>query len=183
MGIQSPQDNCCFVVTSPDDFLRRFWEVEDYNLQHPLLSSEEQTVVTHFERNHSKDEAGRFIVPLPIKNDMTLLGEPRSMAVKWFKALECSLRVRSQSKELTDAVQKYFVMEHAELVPVAELSKLCSEVYHFHMHAVHKEMNSTSKVRVVFDASAKTASSTLLNDHLLVGPSVHPTIIDVLPRF
>ena len=39
--------------------------------------SEEQTVVTHFERNHSKDKTGRFIVPLPIKKDASLLGEAR----------------------------------------------------------------------------------------------------------
>ena len=66
------------------------------------------TVVTHFERNHSKDETGRFIVPLLMKNDATLPSESRSLAVKWFKALERSLRVRSQSKEFADAVQEYF---------------------------------------------------------------------------
>ena len=103
VGIQSQQDNCCFAITSLDDFLRRFWKVEDYNLQQPLLFSEEQTVATHFERNHHKDETGRFVVPLPMKNDMNLLGKYRSLVVKWFKALERSLRVRSQSKEFVDA--------------------------------------------------------------------------------
>ena len=55
-GIQKQQDNCCLTITSLDDFLRRFWEVEDYNLQQSLLSSEHQTFVNHVERNHSKDE-------------------------------------------------------------------------------------------------------------------------------
>ena len=69
-------------------------------------------------------------------------------------------------------------MGHAELVHVADLSKPCNEVYYmyFPMHAVHKETSSTSKVGVVFDESAITASGTSLNDHLLVGPTVHPTI-------
>ena len=35
----------------------------------------------------------------------------------------------------------------------------------------------------MFDASAKTASGTSLNDHLLIRPTVHPSIIDVLLRF
>ena len=74
-------------------------------------------------------------------------------------------------------------MVHAELVLVAHLSKPCNEVYYFSMHAVHKETSSTSKVRIVFDASAKTASGTLLNDHLLIGPTLHPTIIEILLRF
>ena len=102
-----------------------------------------------------------------MKNDVTPLCEFRSLAVKRFIALECSFRVRSQSKEFADAVQEYFDMGHAELVPVADLSKPCNEVYYFPMHAMRKQTNSTSKVRVVFDASAKTASSTSLNDHIL----------------
>ena len=51
------------------------------------------------------------------------------------------------------------------------------------MHAVRKETSSTSKIRVVFDASATTASGTSLNDHLLVGPTVHSSLIDVLIWF
>ena len=64
-------------------------------------------------------------------------------------------------------------MGHAKIVRVGDLSKPCIEVYYFPMHMVHKEMSSTSKVRVVFDASAKTASGTSLDDDLLVGPMVH----------
>ena len=82
------------------------------------------------------------------------------MAVKRFKGLERSLRVRSQSKEFANAVQEYFEMGHAELVHVADLSKPCNEVYYLLMHAVHKETSSTRKVQVVFNASAKTASGT-----------------------
>ena len=129
MTTQSQQDNFCLATTSPDDLLRRFWEVEDYNLQQPLLSSEEQVVVNHFEKNYSKVETGRFIVPLPMKNQLTLLGESRSLAVKRFKALEHSLAVRSQFKEFVNAVNEYLDMEHAEFVPVADLSKPCKEVY------------------------------------------------------
>ena len=67
VGIQTQQQgNCYFAIASPDEFLKRFWEVEDYNLQQPLLSQEEQTVVTQFERKHRKDDTGRFIVRLPM---------------------------------------------------------------------------------------------------------------------
>ena len=51
------------------------------------------------------------------------------------------------------------------------------------MHAVRKESSTTTKLRVVFDASAKTASGASLNDQLLVGPTVHSSLIDVLIRF
>ena len=79
-------------------------------MQQPLLSSGEQVVLNRFEQNHSKDETGRFTVPLTMKNDMMLLGESRSLAVKRFKAMEHSLRGRSQFKQFADAVRKYFDM-------------------------------------------------------------------------
>ena len=51
------------------------------------------------------------------------------------------------------------------------------------MHAVHKKDSTTSKLRIVFDGSASTALSPSLNNHLLVEPSVHTPLIDVLLRF
>jgi len=51
------------------------------------------------------------------------------------------------------------------------------------MHAVRKEHSTTTKVRVVFDASAKSSSGISLNDTLLVGPTIHPSLTDVLLRF
>ena len=39
------------------------------------------------------------------------------------------------------------------------------------------------KLRIVFDASAKSATSVSLNDLLLVGPTIHPPLIDILIRF
>ena len=74
-------------------------------------------------------------------------------------------------------------MDHAELVPLADLGKPCSEVFYLPMHAMRKETSSTRKVRVVFDISAKTASGTSLNDHLLIGSTVHSSIIDVPLHF
>ena len=51
------------------------------------------------------------------------------------------------------------------------------------MHAVYKASSMTTKVRAVFDASAKSSTGISLNNTLLVGPTVHPLLIDVLLRF
>ena len=55
--------------------------------------------------------------------------------------------------------------------------------FYLPMHMVYKESSSTTEVRVVFDASAKSSTGVSLNDLLLVGPTVHPTLVDVLLRF
>ena len=51
------------------------------------------------------------------------------------------------------------------------------------MHAVAKPTSTTTQLQVVFDASAKSKSSTLLKDQLLIGPTVHASLLDVLLHF
>ena len=80
-------------------------------------------------------------------------------------------------------MHEYFQKGHAEQIPLEEVDSPHGEVYYLPMHAVHKEDSTASKLRIVFDASAKTLSGTSLNDHLLVGPTVHPPLVDVLLRF
>ena len=157
--------------------------MEDYNLQQPVLSLEEKKVVEYFRENHSRDESGRFIVPLPLKTDATPLGESRSLAVKRFESLERSLRAGARFEEFADANREYIDQGHAEPVPVKEFGKSSNQTYYFPMHVVRKETSTSSRVRVVFDASAKTTTGTSLNDQLLVGPTVYSPLIDVLLRF
>ena len=166
-----------------DDSLRKFWEIEDYNMKKPVLSLEEKSVVQHFESSYSRDESGRFIIPLPRKPGAVALGESRTHAVERFLRLERSLKKKGAFQEFAEVLLEYFQMQHAEPVPTEELNGQRAEVYYLPMHAIRKETSSTSKLRIVFDASAKTSTGTSLNDHLLIGPTVHAPLIDVLLRF
>ena len=80
-------------------------------------------------------------------------------------------------------MQEYLDLGHAEAVPSEDLDKAPAEAFYLPMHAVYKSSSTTTKIRAVFDASAKSSSGVSLNDTLLVGPTVHPPLIDVLLRF
>ena len=147
------------------------------------LSPEERTVIHHFKENHSRSETGRFIVPLPKNPQRRQLGESRSQAVRRFNSLERSLYAKGQFQTFATVMNEYFELEHAEPLPPADLEKPTNEIFYLLMHAVRKEHSTTTKVRVVFDASAKSSSGTSVNDILLVGPTIHPPLIDVLLRF
>jgi hypothetical protein len=51
------------------------------------------------------------------------------------------------------------------------------------MHIVQKQSSTTTRIRAVFDASAKSMTGVSFNDTLLVGPTIHSSLIDVLIRF
>ncbi|XP_063981078.1 uncharacterized protein LOC135164551 [Diachasmimorpha longicaudata] len=63
---------------------------------------------------------------------------------------------------------------------------LCDEIEggcYLPHHAVIQESSETTKVRVVFDASAKTSTGISLNDTLLVGPTILNPIFEQVLRF
>ena len=166
-----------------DDVLCKFWKVEEPPASPLAMSLEERAVVKHFDANHSRTNAGRFVVPLPRKPDVKAIGESRSQAVRRFMTLERSLHNKNQFQEVDAVVQEYLSLGHAEIVPPGDTDKPPSAVFYLPMHVVYKSSSSTTKVRAVFDASAGSVSGVSLNDTLLVGPTVHPPLVDVLLQF
>ena len=74
-------------------------------------------------------------------------------------------------------------MGHAKLVPSSEIVQPVGKIYYLPMYTVMKESSTTTKLRVVFDALARTTTGYSLNDTLMVGPTLYPDMIDVLLRF
>ena len=157
--------------------------LEENTKHESILLPEETSAVQHFERSHRRAPDGRFIVPLLKKPHAPPLGESRSHAVRRFLSLENSLHAKGEFEAFDSVMQEYFDMKHAEPIPAADLDKPPRDVFYLPMHAVKKESSSTTKIRAVFDASAKSSSNVSLNDILLVGPTVHSPLIDVLLRF
>ena len=155
-----------------DDLIQRFWETEEAPSPEVMLTVEEKSVVEQFHANHSRLPDGRFVVPLPRKTNSPTLGESRSQAVRRFYSIESSLHAKNQFHEVKEVIDEYFQSGHAETVPAADSEKPTCEVFYL----------TTTKVRAVFDASAKTSTGVSLNETFLVGPTVHSTLVDVLYR-
>ena len=137
----------------------------------------------HFETHHSRSKEGRFAVPLPKNPNARPIKESRSHAVKRFLSLERSLNLKNRFQDFNSVMLEYIVMGHAEAIPATDLEKPTELTFYLPMHAVYKTTSTTTKIRAVFDASAKSSTGVSLNDMLLVGPTEHPSLIDVLLRF
>ena len=142
------------------------------------ISLEERTVVEPFQLSYSRDSDGRF--------KETGSHAHRRIQKECYKVIYQlgafvtnernirGVRKRSSGIFLTKprwAGSKGWIGEdvHGSLLP---------------SHSrIRKEDSCTRKVRVVFDASAHSTSGVSLNDHFMVRPTVHSSLIDLLLRF
>ena len=164
--------------------LFEFWQGEESpGDEEPSLSQMEDQAEQHYTTNiHYFPSQCRYQVTLPKKPDMPPLGDSRHQAVNRFISNERSILRRKVWKPFQEVVQSYLDLNHAELVPPAELSPPAAS-YYLPMHAVMKDSSSTTKLRVVFDGSALTSSGTSLNQSLLIGPTLQPTLSSILLKF
>ena len=96
---------------------------------------------------------------------------------------EKSLQRKNKLAEFQEQVNDYGKRGHAEFVPTESMSKPNSEVTYLPLHGVEKSTSSTTKLRVVSNASAKSSTGVSLNDTFLPGPSLHHPLTTLLLRF
>lgn len=76
----------------------------------------------------------------------------------------------------------YLQQGHMELVPAQDIDKNDKICYLSHQPVIN-EQHLTTKLRVVFDSSARTSNNKSLNDNLMVGPSLQNDIRHVTLRW
>ena len=134
---------------------------------------------------HSRDPNGRFVVTLLRRDQYNPLGESRSQVVQQFQMLERSLHQKQRFCEVDQVIEEYMDLGHAEPVPEQDMKKDQQNVFYMPIHVVYKASSTSTKIRAVFDASAKTSTGVSFNETLLVGPTIHPRLqlVDVILRF
>ncbi|XP_058816823.1 uncharacterized protein LOC131680122 [Topomyia yanbarensis] len=170
-------------IETIETLLQRFWQVEEV-LDIPKFSTEELACEDHFVSTFNRDASGRFIVRLPLKDNVVMLNDCRALALKRFLMLERRLvRNPDLKKQYIEFMREYRDLEHCHEIIEANDPPNQKNYYMPH-HAVLRPSSSSTKCRVVFDASAKSSSSDLsLNDVLLIGPVVQNDLYTIMLRF
>ncbi|XP_058803296.1 uncharacterized protein LOC131671111 [Phymastichus coffea] len=87
---------------------------------------------------------------------------------------------------MNSALEREYSKVMSEMVSLGH-AVLCedddNDGYYLPHHAVIKESSETTKVRPVYDASAKTSTGVSLNDILMVGPTIQDTVFQQLLQF
>ena len=84
-------------------------------------------------------------------------------------------------RKYSAVIQEFIDLGHLRKVQPGEINY--SSNFYLPHHCVLKEASTTTKLRVVFDASAKMTTCFSLNDCLLVGPKRHDDLFNILVRF
>ncbi|XP_070169700.1 uncharacterized protein [Polyergus mexicanus] len=172
----------CVTIPSLDSLLQKFWEIEEISSE-IQQSEEDKKCEQHFIETHQRAEDGRYIIRLPFKTNPPLdIGASRETAALLYSKLEQRLRKNPDlAKPYHSFLNEYKSMGHMELVS-DENPTLNQAVYIPH-HPVLRESSSTTKLRVVFNASCKTSNGSTLNNHLMTGPKLQRDLSSIILRW
>ena len=158
-----------------------FWKGEAVEEPESPISIIEAQVEKHYDSHISYSPSNcRYQVTLPRKPDCEPLGESRPQAVQRFYSNERSTTIKGVNKEVQLQLQSYLDANHAEKVPPNEL---LLPSFYLPYHTVYKQSSTSTKIRVVFDGSAISSTGISLNQILQVGPTIQPTLVNLLLKF
>ena len=172
----------CSTDADISEILQRFWAIEEVSTPITPLNDDEKACEEHFAQTHSRDDSGRYVVRLPFSRSKSSLGLSRATSEVLLKKLEKRFR---NSSELETAyrqfMDEYESLDH--MILATGDSRDISSHYYLPHHGVIRASSTTTKLRVVFNASCKTTSGLSLNDLVHKGPNLLPDIFDILLRW
>ncbi|XP_018904396.2 uncharacterized protein [Bemisia tabaci] len=163
-----------------DTLLRKFWEIEETPTKVPA-HPDDVIAETMFKEQHYRLPSGCYVVPILLRECAPPLGDSKTHALQRLHSMERRLEKSSVlSTRYADFLDEYESLTHMEPVALENHGKAAYYIPH---HAVFREDSTTTKLRVVFDASQKSRSGISLNDILYSGPKLQNDVFDVITRF
>ncbi|XP_065362180.1 uncharacterized protein LOC135955751 [Calliphora vicina] len=162
--------------------LQKFWEIEEVP-KRPRLSAEDAYCENIYQSTTYRNSSGRFVVSLPFRQeypDDINIGPSRHIALSQFLRNEFRLMKNPPLKSEYDRV----ISEYSTLGQMTMVSPSNSNsTYYLPHHAVLKPDSTTTKLRVVFNASSPSSNGNSLNDLLYPGPILQADLTILILRW
>ncbi|XP_065064703.1 uncharacterized protein LOC135690935 [Rhopilema esculentum] len=160
--------------------LREFWKQESSGIDKGSEPTNEDKQDEQFEITFN---GKRYQVSLPWKVDISCLNDDYNLALNRLKSLLCRLKGNPELLSEYDNIFKEQLNNGIiEQVPVEEENQ--GNPHFMSHHGVIRRDRETTKLRVVFDGSAKSHKEALsLNECLELGDNYMPPLFDTLLRF
>ena len=162
--------------------LQKFWELESsgISVDRAVMTLADQTALEKV-RSSLRFQNHRYQVGIPWKKEPPDLPNNHEMAVKRLVSTEKHLlRKPDIAEAYSKSISQY--MEKGYIRKVSPDEKQPSRKWFLPHFAIVKPQKATTKVRIVFDGSAK-CDGVSLNDAIHQGPKLQRELFDVLLRF
>ncbi|KFM63037.1 hypothetical protein X975_02648, partial [Stegodyphus mimosarum] len=174
--------NCCTVsVEGENNELKKFWDLEVMGIvENNEKNSTDLEIINDFQ-NNLKFKNGRYEAKLLWNKSRDLLRNNLEVAKRRFAGLENKFKCNEMLfEEYNNILREQAHLGIVEVCP--ENSSTCNSYYMPH-HPVIRDDKTTTKVRIVYDASSKSNDALSLNDCLQPGPNLNPNILDIILKF
>ncbi|XP_034945021.1 uncharacterized protein [Chelonus insularis] len=144
------------------------------------LSPDEKACEEIFKSTHSRNpQTGQYIVRLPFKSDLRLLGDSRPTAMRLLHSLQTKFANDAEYHQLYSSfLKEYEQLGHMIKLPSDTPPKQPS--FLLPHHGVKRESSTTTKLRVVFNGSCKTINGQPINELLHSGPKLQLDLFNIL---
>ncbi|KAJ8947181.1 hypothetical protein NQ317_019605 [Molorchus minor] len=115
------------IDVSLDQMVKQFWELEQVP-KSVSISSDDAMCEQMFQKTHSRDSDGRYVVCLPFCEDSPLLGESRDQAMRRFTSLESRLVKNPDLYKSYSAFMKDYE-DSGHMCKVSEVEKTDEQMY------------------------------------------------------
>ena len=161
--------------------LERFWETESIGVR----ETKEDVSPPKEEFVSVKHDGERYEIELPWKNDCFPIPDNYNLCYNQLISIHDRLNKTPEVlKEHDDITQQQLRSGIIEKLPEPEVETQNKDVHYLPYHAVIRQNRETTKLRIVYDGSAKSAGQERsLDDFLPAGPNNIPQLVDVLARF
>ena len=159
------------------DQISKFWDLESIGIK-----GNEANVYQSFEDEVAFVD-GRYQIKLPWKPEHAVLPDNFQLSKKRllssFSKLKANPKLLQEYDTIIKDQEQRGIIERVDTKQECEVGKT---TYLPH-HPVIRQDKTTTKIRVVFDASAKDRSGTSLNSCLYTGPCLLKTVAEIVTRF
>ena len=163
--------------------LKKFWEVEAIGITNDSSHTDSQFLSIEFTEGH-------YEVTLPWKEGHLHFSDHFLLSLNRLRLLHRRLLKDPQLlSEYNHIIQDQLKRGIIEKVPQPDVEPRASQqgsdlIHYLPHHAVIRQESSTTKLRIVYDGSAKSNSNDCsLNDCLQVGPNFIPKLLNILIQF
>lgn len=171
-------------LPKPEQFqLKDIWELETVGIKNLKTSEEDGEAARYFEET-TRFVNGRYEVKWPYKDEETRPPENRQLAEGRLKSVQRRLLNEQDGKLISDYDKIIRGQEEKGVVEKVEEETPTESIVHYLAHHPVITVDKTTKVRIVYDGSAKTnKGQKSLNECLYRGPVLLEDICHLLLRF